>query len=179
MEDINNNSNITEVSNNFYVKYNPQIRSIVTRILTGANQSGDIEDCVNTVFLELMERLQQYNETRGSMGAFVAIIARSTALNYRKSNMRKNGELIGDDKLDFLSEPMGFEDKITFQMLVDGIIKKLNDDENALFVMKYIFFYSSEEIAENLKITRNAVDLRTARLKRKIKKFLTRGGVIL
>ena len=50
-----------EVNNNFYEKYNPQIRAIVIRILNNAGQNQDIEDCVNTVFLELMEKEgQQY-----------------------------------------------------------------------------------------------------------------------
>ncbi|MCL2773956.1 MAG: hypothetical protein FWD71_11465, partial [Oscillospiraceae bacterium] len=97
MENMNNISNL-EVNNNFYEKYNPQIRAIVARILNYANQARDIDDCVNAVYLELMEKLQQYNETRGSMAAFVAIVARSAALNYCKSNMRKAGELIGDEK---------------------------------------------------------------------------------
>jgi len=177
---MNNNMNdVREVNNNFYVKYNPQIRSIVTRILTNAGQARDIDDCVNTVFLELMENLQKYNETRGSMAAFVAIISRSAALNYCKSNMRKNNELIDSDKLDFLIAPMAFEDKVEFQMLVDGIIGKLSDDESVLFSMKYIYFYSSEEIAKSFKISQNAVDLRVKRLKGKIKKFLTKGGIIL
>jgi len=169
------------VNNNFYAKYNPQIRSVVARILNSANQSQDIDDCVNTVFMELMEKLQKYNETRGSMAAFVAVIARSVALNYCKSNMRKIGELTGSDKdkFDFLSEPVAFENKVEFQMLVDGIIGKLNDGESILFAMKYIYFYSSEEIAKSFKISQNAVDLRVNRLKRKIKKFLTKGGVIL
>ena len=175
--DMNNINDISELNNNFYAKYNPQIRAIVARILNNANQSHDIDDCVNTVFLELMEKLQQYNETRGSMAAFVAIIARSVALNYCKSNMRKPGELIGDDKLDFLSEPMGFEDKVEFQMLVDSILDKLNEQESVLFAMKYLYFYPSEEIAAAFKISRNAVDLRVNRLKKKIKKFLLKGGL--
>ena len=177
MDNINNN--IFEVNNNFYAKYNPQIRKIVTRILKNANQAGDIEDCMNTVFLELMDKLQKYNETRGSMAAFVAIIARSVSLNYCKSNMRKTGELIGDDKIDFLSEPVEFENKVAFQMLVDGILEKLNEQDSALFAMKYIYFYSPEEIAEAFKITRNAVDVRVNRLKNRIKKFLIKGGITL
>ena len=116
---------------------------------------------------------------RGSMGAFVAVITRSVSLNYCKSGARKTGELIGDDKIDFMREPMEFEDNVEFQMLVDGILAKLNEQESALFAMKYIYFYSSEEIADALKITRNAVDLRVKRLKAKTKNLLTKGGIIL
>ena len=172
-------NDMLEVNNNFYDKYNPQIRSIVTRILRNANQAGDIDDCVNTVFLELMENLQKYNETRGSMAAFVAIITRSTALDYCKGNMRRPGELIGDDKLDFLSEPMGFESGVEFKMLVESILEKLNKEERVLFTMRYVLFYSPEEIAKSFKIKRNAVDMRVKRLKAKVKNFLLKGGITI
>ena len=176
---MNTENNAFEVNNNFYEKYNPQIRKIVTRILTNANQSRDIDDCVNTVYLELMERLQQYSETRGTMGAFVAVIARSVALNYCKSSTRKSSELIGDAKLDFLSGPIKVEDDVEFKMLVESILEKLNRQERVLFTMRYILFYPPEEIAEAFKIKRSALDMRVKRLKAKIKNFLTKGGIIL
>jgi len=177
MDNIDNMDNIFEVNNNFYEKYHSQIRSIVTRILLNANQAQEIDDCVNTVFLELMEKLQQYNETRGSMAAFVAIIARSVALNYRKSNMRKNIELVGDEKIDYIINPLEVADNVEFQMLVDMILKKLNEQESILFSMKYIYFYSPDEIAKKFKINRNAVDGRVNRLKNKIQKLLIKGGI--
>ena len=170
---------ILEVNNSFYNKYNFRIRIIVTRILNAANQPNDIDDCVNDVFLDLMEKLQQYNETRGSLTAFVSVIARSTALSYCRTNMRKPAELIGDEKIDFITEQFEFEDNIEFKMLVEEILKKLNQKERDLFTMRYILYYSSEETAKALKINRNAVDVRVNRLKSKIKNFLTKGGVIL
>ncbi|MCL1858963.1 MAG: sigma-70 family RNA polymerase sigma factor [Oscillospiraceae bacterium] len=173
------NDNIFEVNNIFYDRYNPLINKIVARILNNFGQSSDIDDCVNTVFLVIMEKLQQYNETRGSMAAFVAIVARSTALNYCKSNMRKTDELIGDDNIDVLSGPLGFENEVEFDMIISGIFEKLNNSENILFTMKYILFYPSDEIAKIFKIKRNAVDVRVNRLKSKIKKILTRGGITI
>ena len=172
-------NNIFEVNHSFYEKYNPQIRAIVTRILNNANQSQNIDDCVSTVFLGLMEKLQQYNETRGSMAAFVAIITRSAALDYCRSNKNKLGELIGDDNIDFLSEPLEFDSETEFNMLIESIHKKLNEKENILFTMRFILFYSPEEIAKTFIITRNAVDMRVNRLKKKIKNFLLKGGITL
>jgi len=180
MDGIDNSMNISsEVNHNFYEKYNPQIRAIVSRILKNANQAQDIEDCINTVCLELMEKLRQYNETRGSLGAFVAIISRSTALNYCKSNKRKLGELIGDDTIDFLAEPLEFENELEYEMLVKSILEKLSEKERILFTMRFILFYSPEEIAKNFKISRNTLDVRVNRLKKKIKNFLIKGGIEL
>ena len=170
---------ISRVNNNFYEKYNPQIRTIVARILSNSNQARDIDDCVNTVYVNLMEKLQQYNEIRGSMGAFVAVIARSVALNYRRDNSRYSGELIGDEKFDFIDGNIKVEDDVDFRLLVDGIVDKLNDQESILFTMRYILFYPPEEIAKSLKIKRNAVDARLNRLRNKIKNFLTKGGITI
>ena len=172
-------NNIPEVNNNFYEKYNPQIRKIVARILNNAGQARDIEDCVNTVYCELIERLQQYNETRGSMGAFVAVIARSVALNYCRDSRNRTGELIGDEKLDCINGTIKVEEDFDFHILVEQIAEKLNEQENVLFAMKYIYLYSPEEIAKIFKIKRHAVDVRVNRLKNKIKKLLIKGGTTI
>ena len=173
----NMKDNTSEMNNNFYERHNPQIRAIVARILINANRSQDIEDCVNTAFLAIMERLQQYNETRGSMGAFVAMITRSVALNYCRDNMRKSDELIDNEKIDLIAEPLEFENKIEFQTLVETIAENLSEQENALFTLKYLLFYTPKEIAKFFNIRRNAVDGRLNRLKNKIKKLLTEGGI--
>ncbi|MCL1859825.1 MAG: sigma-70 family RNA polymerase sigma factor [Oscillospiraceae bacterium] len=174
------NDNIFEVNNSFYEKYNPTIRGIVTNILKYTNQSQDIDDCVNTVFLSLMEKLQQYNETRGSMAAFVIMITRSTALDYRRNSNRKISELVSDDKIDFLSEPIEFEDEVEFDVLVEKIIlEKLNNEERRLYTMKYILFDPPEEIAKCFNINRNAADARIHRLKSKIKSLMKKGGITI
>jgi len=168
-----------EVNDNFYYKYNPKIRAIVSNILRYANQSNDIDDCVNTVFLEIMEKLQQYNEARGSMGAFVSVITRSVALNYCKSGVRRSKELIGDEKLDFLFSPIEYQNETEAGLLVENIISKLNEQERLLFTMRFLYFDTPEEIAKVLHIKRGTVDKRVSRLKSKIKNFLVKGGIII
>jgi RNA polymerase sigma-70 factor (ECF subfamily) len=168
-----------EINNSFVEKYTPVIRAIVTNILKYTNQSQDIDDCVNTVFLSLMEKLQQYNETRGSLAAFVIMIARSTTLDYRRSGLRSTGELIGDDNIYFLVEPVNFENEVEFEMAVENVIlKKLSEQERRLYTMKYVLHDSPEEIAKFLNINRNSVDARIHRLKNKIKNLMKKGGMI-
>ena len=180
-DDINSDKDnaSNNIGNNFYVKYNPKIRAVVTRILTAAGQPQNIDDCVSAVFLEIMEKLRQYNEMRGSMAAFVTVITRSVSLNYCRDNKRKIYELVGGDKIDFISEPLKFENEVEFNMLVESLFEQLNKKERALFTMRFILFYPSEEIAKTLGITRNAADVRLNRMKNKIKNILTKGGMIL
>ena len=168
-----------EVNDIFYYKYEPQIRAVVSNILIYANQPNDIDDCVNTVFLKIMEKLRQYNETRGSMETFITVIARSAALNYCKNNIRKSKELIGDENLDYLSSPIEYQDEIEMKLLVESIVSKLNSQESLLFTMRFLYYETPEKIAECLQIKRNTVDKRISRLKNKIKKILVKGGVII
>ncbi|MCL1858611.1 MAG: sigma-70 family RNA polymerase sigma factor [Oscillospiraceae bacterium] len=179
IENMDNDISGINIDNNFYEKYTPQIRAIVTKILNNAGQSRDIDDCVSTVYLELIEKLQQYNEIRGSLAAFITVIARSVALNYCRDNNRKIYELIGDDKINFLSKPLRFENEVEFDILVKSLFEKLNEKECALFTMRFILFDSPEEIAEVFKVSRNTVDKRVSRLKIKVKKILIKGGIIL
>jgi len=179
IEIMDNDISGVKADNNFYEKYIPQIRAVITRILTNAGQARDIEDCMSTVYIELIEKLQQYNEMRGSMAAFITVIARSVALNYCRDNKRNICELIGDDKIDFLSKPLRFESEVEFNMLIKSLFEKLNDNECALFTMRFLLFEPTEEIAKAFKISRNTVDKRVSRLKSKVKKLLIKGGIIL
>lgn len=140
---------------------------------------GDIDDCVNTVFVELLSKSGKYDAARGNMEAFVTVVARSAALNYCKSNMHKNKELIGDDKFDFLLSPICYEDEAEFGLLAESIISKLNKQESELFAMRYLYYYPPGEIAVALNIKRSAVDMRLSRLRDKIRKQLIKGGIIL
>ena len=176
--DAMNNTSL-ELNHNFYEKYDMKVRAVVARILSSAGQTQDIDDCVNVVYLELIDKLQQYNETRGSMEAFVTVISRSVALKYAQRNTNRTSRLVGEETLDFIVNPLEYEDEVEFNMLVDSILKKLNDKEQVLFSMKYLYFYSSEEIARTLQIRRSTVDMRVNRLKNKIKKFLVAGGVTI
>ena len=174
----NENSAIKNMINNaFYDEYYVQIRTIAARILQSYNQTDEIDDCVNTIFLELMTKFKDYDKTRGDIGAFVTVVARSTALNYRKKAMKKSNELIGDEKLDFLAMPIDYKEEVDFNLLVESIVDKLNNQDRLLFSMRYLYHYSPEEIAKTLKIKRSAVDMRIMRLKAKIKKNLIKGGI--
>ena len=134
-------------------------------------------DSINTIDSTDTEKLDRYSETRGSMGAFVTVIARSTALHHCRDNRHRLDELVGDGELDCLVGDMEVENKVEFQLLVDGILDKLNEQENALFVLRFLLFHSPEEIAKSLNINRNAVDARICRLKNKVRKLLIKGGI--
>jgi RNA polymerase sigma factor (sigma-70 family) len=93
--------------------------------------------------------------------------------------MRQTSELIGDAKFDYISDNLKFENDVDFKLLVSSILGKLNEKEKNLFTMKFILFDSAEEIAKTFGINKNTAEVRINRLRKKIKKFLTKGGILL
>ncbi|MCL2776258.1 MAG: sigma-70 family RNA polymerase sigma factor, partial [Oscillospiraceae bacterium] len=85
----------------------------------------------------------------------------------------------GDEKFDILSDPIEIENKVEFEMLVKSIKVKLNEQERILFTMRFIYYYTPEEIAKTFKITRNTVDKRVSRLRNKVKNLLIKGGITI
>jgi len=168
----------TVVNDEFYETYNNKITIIVKRMLTQTGITQDIDDCVNIVYVKLMESMENFDENRGSMDTYVNLITHSTVIDYLKKHSRFKNELVGNEILDFFYAPLECENEAVFNILVENICAGLKKEERILFTMRYILFHPPEEIAKVLNIKRNAVDTRCKRLKAKIKKYL-RGADIL
>ena len=59
--------------------YGPLMRYIIAPILPNPQ---DREDCLSEVTLRVWEKVQQYDQKRGSWSAWLTAITRNTALNY-------------------------------------------------------------------------------------------------
>ena len=168
----------TVVNDDFYETYNKKITIIVKRMLSQTGITQDIDDCVNIVYVKLMESIGSFDEKRGSMDTYVNLITHSTVIDYLKKHSKFKNELVGNEIFDFLYAPLECEDEAVFNILVENIYAKLKKEERILFTMRYILFHPPEEIAKVLNIRRNTVDTRCKRLKAKVKKYL-KGADIL
>jgi len=168
----------TVVNDNFYETYNNKITIIVKRMLAQTGITQDIDDCVNIVYVKLMESIDSFDENRGSMDTYVNLIAHHTVINYIKRNSKYKNELVGDEIFDFFYAPLECEDEAVFNILVENICAKLKKEERILFTMRYILFHPPEEIAKVLNIKRNTVATRCKRLKAKVKKYLKGAGIL-
>ena len=73
--------------------YSPLVRYIIKPILENEH---DREECMSDVMMSAWNNISQYNESRGSLSAWLTAIARNTALN-RARNNKKHAE---NDELD-------------------------------------------------------------------------------
>lgn len=164
-----------------YELYNrcaPVARQVVGRILCAVGSSEDVEELVQDVMWELLEHPEKYDESRGNLTTYTAVLSRSRALNARKKLL--NSRTI---PLEGILE-LGYEDnraveELELKELVSRILTSLKPREQKLFTMRFLYHMTIEDIAGQGGCSRRAVDIRLSRLRRKLERIFAAEGIIL
>lgn len=161
-----------------YDQYAPVARQVINRILYPAGSREDVEELVQDVMWELLEHPEKYQEERGSLTVYVAVLSRSRALNARK----KLG-CLRTVPMEGMME-LGYEDsrlvkELELKELVGRILASLKPREQRLFTMRFLYHMTIEEIAVHLKCSRGAVDVRISRLRRKLETLFAAQGITI
>lgn len=154
--------------------YGPLMRYIIAPILQNPH---DQEDCFSEVTMRVWEKIEQFNQERGSWNAWLTAITRNTALNYTRKLSRHNGvEEIPEDAPS--SEPTPEEIMIQEerQSAVRNALGRLSPKNRMLFYRKYYYLQSTAQIASELGMTERSVEGKLYRLKKQLRKML--GGEV-
>lgn len=167
---------VTETEN----KYKNFIFSVCNGIL---RQKQDSEECVNTVYQKIWESIPP--ERPDDLKAFIARIARTTAIDCFRSNNRqkRNAGVIDslDDYADFLAADYSVEDEIDandLANLLNGFLKGLTDRDRVCFVKRYYFNCSYREIEKQTHIPRSTVYTILEKVKKELKEKLSKEGYL-
>jgi len=161
-------------------KYGTACRSISYNIL-GSRE--DSEECVNDTYMRVWEAIPPARPSR--FGAFVVGIARHIALDmYRAANRLKNGG--GYKSVDFAEISGCLPSKESVETAVDrkAVIKAVETflssqprDKQIMFVRRYYYCSTYEEIAGDLATTGESVRKSLTRLREKLRKYLEKEGI--
>lgn len=69
-------------------RYSRLLWSIVGAVLSQVGTTEDMEECVADVFIDLWEHPQKYDESRGSLKAWLSVIARNKAIDRYRQKQR-------------------------------------------------------------------------------------------
>ncbi|MCA9731567.1 sigma-70 family RNA polymerase sigma factor [candidate division KSB1 bacterium] len=148
-----------------FKQYNPKIRFIVERRL--GKSHPELEDVVQSIWLRILEKLEDFNPQRGEMGGFVHGIAHKMLQHYFSRGQVYNRRNIAKG-VDYLRDLMPEMDEKTEHhaelnernQAVDAALKMLNENQRTILVMKYLQEKSYKEIAEFLNTSENKVKSR-------------------
>lgn len=148
--------------------YGPLMRYIIAPILPNAE---DREECLSEAAMRVWDKIDSFDEDRGSFNAWLTAITRNTALNRLCRISNEDNEIPENTPS---PEPTPEEQFLRKerQNTVKRALKQLSQSEKNLFYRKYYYLQSTAQIASELGMTERAVEGKLYRLKKRIRKML-------
>lgn len=140
----------------------------------------DIEECVSDVFSDFYCGLARFDTERGSIKAWLCVIAKRKAINRLRNRLKESGNLSLDDSQTFaqiadtFSVEKDFENREQRETLLQAV-RDLGEPDHEILVRKFYLSQPSKEIAERMGMSVSAVDTRVHRAIAKLREKL--GGI--
>lgn len=131
--------------------YGPLMRYIIQPIL---HSPEDREECLSEAAMRVWDKIDTYDETRGTWKAWLTTITRNTALNLLRQNRNTNTQQELTEDIPSTS-PTPEEVVIRQEQKADivRVVNPLPNDEKLLFYRKYYYLQSTAQIASELGTT--------------------------
>ncbi len=159
-------------------KYKNMLFSISFRIL---KNKMDAEECLNDVYLAAWETIPP--QKPNPLAVYLARIVRNISINkyYKISATKRNSyyDVTLSELEDCFSDVESVEEKYEAKELASAIssfLDKIDKKSRLLFVRRYFFADSTEELARKFSLTENNVSVQLYRIRKKLKKYLGKRG---
>ena len=147
--------------------YLPYVRAIAADKLAAFTKE-DIEETVSDIFIRFWRSVGKVDVSRGSVRAYLCVLAKSTALR-RSSQLAQEPGREDSEMLDRLEEqPVPTDERS--QLL--SAIEQLEDTDRQLILMKYYLGLTHKQIARELKIGAKAAQKRVERAVGRLKRIM-------
>ena len=162
-------------------KYRSACMKIAMNVL---NDYQEAEECVNDTFFGTWNSIPPNKPD--PLSSYIFRITRNIAINIRKRDTAKkrkgNYELCFDEIEEFLCSPETVEDTVSEAELanyIDEFLSNLNKTNRYIFVRRFWYLDSYEDISKAIGIKNGAVRIRLTRVKVQLKKYLESKGVVI
>ena len=158
-----------------YTRHAPRLLALVRQIV---GDRAEAEDVLHDTFLEAWRRAGDYSRARGSVGAWLAVRARSRAIDRRRAPARR----------ELLLTAAGFEDKTAAQTepaeamhaldqtRLHAALTVMAPEERQVLVLGYFAGLTSREIADEIRIPVGTVKSRVRSALIKLRAWFAAGG---
>lgn len=137
----------------------------------------DAEECVNDTYLHTWNSIppKQPSVLRTYLGKLIRNLSIDKLRTARRHKRNQELTLSLEEVKDILTATEGISDG-DFSDLLNSFLSTLPDRERRLFVGRYWYMYSVNQLAEGYSITPNAVSKQLARTREKLREFLAERG---
>lgn len=140
----------------------------------------DSEECVNDTYARAWSSIPPNKPEK--LGAYLAKITRNLALdriNEQNAKKRKaQSDAVSLEELEAIISDEGEtpEDEIIMKECINSFLYSLDKEKRIVFVQRYFYMSSIEDIAKNNSLKENNVRVMLLRLRQKFKKHLSEYG---
>lgn len=158
-------------------QFGAQLHRIAANILTDPR---DVEETVSDTYLAVWNTIPPQHPE--SLAPYVYRIGRNTALKRLRSNTAQKRDTRADLCLDELAgciPASALEQAVLARELgraIDRFLDTVSSDNRRIFLRRYWFGDSPEQIAQDLGMTVNAVTVRLNRTREKLRAYLIKEG---
>ena len=153
-------------------KYSKLLWSIAGTILKNVAAQQDVEECVADVFIYLWEHPEKYDAKRGRLKVWLALVARTLAINrYRvlsRQNLLPLDDMLFVDQLGVMDGILAAEQKCT----LISAVRALEEPDQEILVRRYYYDQKPREIALALDMPVKHVENHLYRTKRKLRELV-------
>lgn len=142
--------------------------------------SEDIEDCTSDIFVEVFRNLNNFSLKKGTLKNFISTIAKRSAIDtYRRLSYRQSiTDSMDISETDLTDTSEDVEETVMNNISrqnVRNAVMSLKEPERSIIIHQYYYNHTIHEIADILSMTVGAVQQRSLRARKCIKKILEKG----
>lgn len=161
------------------VLYSPLVKAIVVKLM-GRDHPEDIKECMADVFIKLWRFIANFDEKKGNLKGYIAMIARNETFG----RMKKKGKYLQCTDIDEVK--VGIEVDMVSELgkkinaqLVQEVVDELPEPDRQIFVSRYFWGERVKEISTQMILEEKFIENRLYLVKKKLKEKLLAKGVIL
>ncbi len=138
----------------------------------------DVEECVSDVFIELWNHPEKFDPKRGSLKTYLAVMARSKAINLHRKRGKENiirledcrdAEMVPDNAS---TSTDGWMDQENYQVLYEAI-RQLPKPTREILIRRYFYEEQPRDIALKLALPKKEIENRLYRGKKMLLDILS------
>ena len=153
-------------------RYSRLLWSIVGAVLSQVGTTEDMEECVADVFIDLWEHPQKYDESRGSLKAWLSVIARNKAIDRYRQKTKIQTIPLEETVL----AQMGVEPEMENREGLQEALAELTEEEREILLRRYVYQQKPKEMAVALGLSVKQIENRLYRIKAKMRKQMEQEG---
>ena len=153
-------------------RYSRLLWSIVGAALSQVGTTEDMEECVADVFIDLWEPPQKYDESRGSLKAWLSVIARNKAIDRYRQKTKIQTIPLEETVL----AQMGVEPEMENREELQEALAELTEEEKEILLRRYVYQQKPKEMAVALGLSVKQIENRLYRIKAKMRKQMEQEG---